>query len=96
MRAVPGEARDPIGDTPCSEPSVALTVKTLVLRAKSSDQREQVIRPVRQHRFGWRSYRPVARTVRTLVLRAKSSDQRERVIRPVRKHRFGWRSYRPV
>ena len=39
--------------------SVALTVKIVASRANSSDQRERVILPVRQHRFGWRSYRPV-------------------------------------
>jgi hypothetical protein len=38
---------------------VTLTVRMLVSCAKPSDQRERVIHPVRQHRFGWRSYRPV-------------------------------------
>jgi hypothetical protein len=44
---------------------MALTVSMFVFRAKSSDQRERVIHLVRQHRFGWRSYRPVGIRVRS-------------------------------
>ncbi len=57
--------------------SVSLTVRMFVFRAKSSDQRERVIFPVRQHRFGWRSYRPVILSpiVALVLLSAISSAQ---------------------
>ena len=31
---------------------------TVAFLTESGDQRERVLMPVREHRFGWRSYRP--------------------------------------
>ena len=44
--------------------AVLQTFKIVNFLTMSSDQRERVLAPVRQHRFGWRPCRPVRSTAR--------------------------------